>query len=293
MPGRGILRSLRSANSLMLGTAQLLTWRILRSNERYWMTKMRIAGRRAETDMWRDPGEQFYGRLYLEAVRGELSAKPRLRILDVGCQSGRLAIPLAMDGHDVTGVDISAEWLDACKRHCDADGVEVDLICGDVASVINMFPAGHFDVLLCTELLYTARNAETILRGLAGVVNRGGLVITSHRTKFYLMSTLVRYRMFEEAARLADFSEGEVLGAYYNWFTEAELGEMYNRAGLSITNTIGIGVVSGIGVDGLASLVSPSQLNPKERSGLLSLERQLGRDSKATARYLLVVARPR
>jgi hypothetical protein len=51
--------------------------------------------------------------------------------------------------------------------------------------------------------------------------------------------------------------------------------------------------VSGIGVDGLASLVSPSQLNPKERSGLLSLERQLGRDSKATARYLLVVARPR
>src|SRR5690349_22069810 len=45
-----------------------------------------------------------------------LDPKPGERILDVPCGTGRLSIPLAEAGFDVTGVDISLESLADARR---------------------------------------------------------------------------------------------------------------------------------------------------------------------------------
>src|SRR6185503_15054192 len=38
------------------------------------------------------------------------------RVLELACGTGRVAIPLARDGHDVTGIDVSDSMLEVARR---------------------------------------------------------------------------------------------------------------------------------------------------------------------------------
>lgn len=49
--------------------------------------------------------------------------QPGESVLDVGCGSGTLALPLARAGHNVVAVDFSAGMLDALRRRASADGL--------------------------------------------------------------------------------------------------------------------------------------------------------------------------
>ena len=94
-------------------------------------------------DMFLNRGEQFFGRLYHHEIRKTLQAQgfqPPLRILDAGCQAGRLAIPLALDGHRVTGVDTSAVGLRRLKRHAKEPGVTPELIRADLSRWLPRCP---------------------------------------------------------------------------------------------------------------------------------------------------------
>lgn len=55
-------------------------------------------------------------------------------VLDLGTGSGRVAVPLAAEGHDVTGVDTSAVMLARARARADAAGVRLRLehadLCG-------------------------------------------------------------------------------------------------------------------------------------------------------------------
>jgi SAM-dependent methyltransferase len=48
-------------------------------------------------------------------------------VLDVGCGTGRVLLPLLRDGVDVDGADASADMLDWCRRTAGDSGFEVDL----------------------------------------------------------------------------------------------------------------------------------------------------------------------
>ena len=50
--------------------------------------------------------------------------RPGESVLDVGCGSGALALPLARAGHDVVAVDFSAGMLDVLRRRASADGLQ-------------------------------------------------------------------------------------------------------------------------------------------------------------------------
>ena len=64
------------------------------------------------------------------------------RILELAVGTGRLAIPLAGLGHDVTGIDVSEEMLDRL-RAADADQL-VSIVHGDM---VDDLPAGRFDLV--------------------------------------------------------------------------------------------------------------------------------------------------
>jgi SAM-dependent methyltransferase len=50
------------------------------------------------------------------------------RVLDLACGSGRLSIPLARAGLQVTGGDLSAKMLERARRSAEAQAVELDLV---------------------------------------------------------------------------------------------------------------------------------------------------------------------
>jgi len=46
-------------------------------------------------------------------------------VLEVGCGTGRILIPTARAGIEITGLDLSAHMLEICQRHLDAEPEEV------------------------------------------------------------------------------------------------------------------------------------------------------------------------
>ena len=76
-----------------------------------------------------------------------LDLQPGQRVLDVGCGTGRHAVPLAAFGLQVTGVDLSPEMLERAAARAAAAGVELDLLAADARHLPDHL--GGFDVVLC------------------------------------------------------------------------------------------------------------------------------------------------
>src|SRR2546423_9107797 len=66
-------------------------------------------------DLWRKavPTEQTKGEA--EFLNKNLGCEPGARVLDVPCGNGRLSFELAQRGYQVTGVDISEEFVEEAR----------------------------------------------------------------------------------------------------------------------------------------------------------------------------------
>ncbi len=71
----------------------------------------------------------------------------RRRVLDLGCGTGRVLIPLVEAGHLVTGVDHDEQALQDCRSALDARGGQADLIRMDL--VRDTWSFEDFDDVLC------------------------------------------------------------------------------------------------------------------------------------------------
>lgn len=108
----------------------------------------------------------------LAFIRAALPGRA-VRILDVGGGGGRLAIPLAEDGHHVTVVDISAQALELLNRRT---GDRVDLACSDLMSYA---PSAPFHVALVVDTLkYMAGASPTdVFAKVGSWLSPGGLLV--------------------------------------------------------------------------------------------------------------------
>ena len=218
-------------------------------------------------DMYLNTGERFFARLYLHHIRGiirERAAGP-LKLLDAGCQTGRLAIPLAKDGHRVTGVDTSSMAVHKARQHAREAGVEPRWIRANLGSWLPKQPAGSFDAVLCNEVLYLRENWRGLHQGLIRLLKAGGLCFISHRPPaFYLKQ---------------ETGEGRVDGSYYNWQKRDELRKIYEESGIQVLKIVPIWQLS--------RTVNPSRVSEEERNRLFQ-EEISAPDETGDGRYLLV-----
>ena len=77
-------------------------------------------------DFWRAAMTPEITRAETDFLWSSLRLAPGMRVLDVPCGDGRLALELAGRGCGVTGVDISPEFLAAAKVSADARGLDVE-----------------------------------------------------------------------------------------------------------------------------------------------------------------------
>jgi 2-polyprenyl-3-methyl-5-hydroxy-6-metoxy-1,4-benzoquinol methylase len=112
-------------------------------------------------------------------IDAELGGNRALRILDVGCGTGRHAIRLAGMGYPVTGIDLSeAQILRAREKAAEA-GVEVDFRVLDARDL--PFEAAFDAVIMICEggfaLMETDEENFAILQGAVRALRPGGLFL--------------------------------------------------------------------------------------------------------------------
>jgi S-adenosylmethionine-dependent methyltransferase len=124
---------------------------------------------------WRDYCELPYPRIRY-AVVGEILRRhaaelgERLRVLDVGGGDGRDSIALARDGHEVTIVDPTADWLEEAQRRAAEAGATLTTIEGG----LDDLPEGTWDLVLCHYVLRYRPAEAPDLESLAARVRSGG-----------------------------------------------------------------------------------------------------------------------
>jgi 2-polyprenyl-3-methyl-5-hydroxy-6-metoxy-1,4-benzoquinol methylase len=100
-------------------------------------------------------GQKYDGEVFTKGTVGEcdfiekeLQANKSLRILDVGCGTGRHAIELSKRGYTVTGIDLSESQLKRAREKAEADNLAIDFRCQDAR---NLPFESEFDVaiMLC------------------------------------------------------------------------------------------------------------------------------------------------
>lgn len=211
-----------------------------------WKRKVRRAILREDPeyyDMYENRGERYFGRLYLHHIRRALErlGKPPLTILDAGCSTGRLAIPLAEDGHRVTGVDTSGVALRRARRHAAAAGVEVRWLRANLERWLPTQPVAAYDAVVCTEVLYLRPTYRTLLAGLLRVLKPGGVACCSHRPTSYYVAEALQQHDEETARRIRTSSEGLFRGSYYNWQDRRGLERLYGDYPVSSVTIAPIG----------------------------------------------------
>ena len=71
----------------------------------------------------------------LELIWRVLELEPGLEVLDVACGHGRIANALAERGCRVTGIDITAQFLELARRDAAARALDVEYVEGDMRSL--------------------------------------------------------------------------------------------------------------------------------------------------------------
>jgi 2-polyprenyl-3-methyl-5-hydroxy-6-metoxy-1,4-benzoquinol methylase len=259
------------------------------------LTKITRKLRRAVTrddpeyyDMFENKGERFFGRLYLHEIFRALNGLklfPPLKILDAGCQSGRIAIPLAKAGHKVTGVDTSLVGLTRARRHAQAESVKLKLVRADIGKWLTLQPAEGFDAVICTEVLYQRPNYKAIIEGIARILKPGGLCFISHRPADYYIAEALQRRDWEGVRTVLSNNEGALFdSSYYNWQNREELEGLYAASGIEALSISPIGCFSWLAID-------PAVLNPEQQELLFQAEIDPKRRGNTGGRYLLFSGR--
>lgn len=109
-----------------------------------------------------------------------LGIKPGMKVLDVACGAGNLAIPAARAGAEVTGLDIAPYLIDQARARAKAEGVEAVFDVGDAEGM--PYEDASFDVVMTMYGAMFAPRPDIIANELKRVCRPGGLIAMANWT---------------------------------------------------------------------------------------------------------------
>jgi ubiquinone/menaquinone biosynthesis C-methylase UbiE len=94
-----------------------------------------------------------------EALIKDGEIKPG-RALDIGCGRGDNAIMLAINGCDVTGIDIVEDAITDAKAKAIKHNVKVNFVIGNVLQMDRFFTEAEFDIVIDSGLFHVMTDEE-------------------------------------------------------------------------------------------------------------------------------------
>lgn len=153
-----------------------------------------IARFSAMADIWWDRNGEFKAlhdinpvRLAYVRDRTDLAGS---RVVDVGCGGGLLSEALATCGARVTGIDMAAASLAVARAHMQTSGLDIDYRQTMAEAHADEQP-GHYDAVVCMELLEHVPRPASIIAACARLVRPGGSVFLATVNRTWLSWLLV------------------------------------------------------------------------------------------------------
>lgn len=115
-----------------------------------------------------------------EAFINRLNLKPGMKVLDVACGTGNLALPAARAGAEVTGVDIAPNLVEQARENAKREGLNVKFDEGDAEAL--PYDDASFDAVVTMFGAMFAPRPELVASELKRVVRPGGFIAMANWT---------------------------------------------------------------------------------------------------------------
>ncbi len=109
-----------------------------------------------------------------------LNIQPGMKVLDVACGSGNLAVIAAQKGAEVTGIDIADNLIDSAIRRADAAGLNIKFEVGDAEAM--PYEDNSFDLVMTMFGAMFAPRPEVAASELVRVCKPGGTIVMANWT---------------------------------------------------------------------------------------------------------------
>jgi 2-polyprenyl-3-methyl-5-hydroxy-6-metoxy-1,4-benzoquinol methylase len=154
-------------------------------------------------------------------------------VLDVGCAQGTLALQLAEGGCTLTALDIRQNFLDYAQTRWERGTIRFI-----AANIFDHPDLGHFDMVFGNQIIEHLVYPAAFLRTLASYANPGGVLVVSTPNHDYFRSKLPSFRELGDPKQHEhrQFSAGG--GDHFFAYTEEELRDAANEAGLDVLEMI-------------------------------------------------------
>lgn len=259
-----------------------------------YMQKIRVIDTANSYDMYAMENEAYYSRLYLYFITNRLKiifGEKKVKILDIGCGQGRLAIPLAKKEHDVTAIDMSFDVIDSAKNYAVENHADIDFRVKDAINFLdeNDLP---FDCIICTEVSYMVKDYEKLVDLIHKNLKSDGILFLAFREKYYYMLHTIMHKRLNKTKLVCSEEKGALGlgGVELNWHTHGEMTELLSKNNFKDIEFNGIGICSGIEGDPLAHIVQPKFLSLEEQEILFEIETSLADEYSKCGRYVLASA---
>ena len=124
------------------------------------------------------PMDEVQSQVQIEYILRLLGEEPKA-VIDIGCGDGRVLVPLASAGHQLTGIDIDEHAIEACSAQCRTQSLEPTLLIGDVMDVLPL--PEPVDAIVCsgqTFMLFSdVSDAVHLLKLCKQSLVHGGIII--------------------------------------------------------------------------------------------------------------------
>ena len=106
--------------------------------------------------------------------------QPEMKVLDVACGTGGLAIPAARTGATVTGVDIAPNLVEQARENAEREGLKIQFDEGDAEAL--PYGDASFDVVVTMFGAMFAPRPELVAAELKRVCRPGGIITMANWT---------------------------------------------------------------------------------------------------------------
>jgi SAM-dependent methyltransferase len=151
-------------------------------------------------ELFENYADKYESEPYIKGTKGEtdfiekeINRDKKIRILDIGCGTGRHAIELAKRGYKVTGIDFSGSMLARARENAARSAVKADFIKADARyfklrskyGLVIMICGGAFSLMETDEMDYMIlKNAARSLK------NKGKFIFTAPNGLFSLVHSV-------------------------------------------------------------------------------------------------------